>query len=163
MIKKNLIIASGFFNPPAQHHIYYLKASKNLFNTPSDNDLFVIVNNDIQVKLKNSIPFYSENTRLLLIFNFEDVDCALLSIDEDESISKTIESIYLKNKHIYNNFYFTNGGPKITSSKEVNLCKKLGIECLYGIGGEKKIESSSWIIELAAKAWINKNFNEDKT
>lgn len=160
MIKKNLIIASGFFNPPAQHHIYYLKASKNLFNTPGNNDLFVIINNDRQVKLKNSIPFYSENTRLLLIFNFEDVDCALLSIDEDESISKTIESIYLKNKYIYEKFYFTNGGPKITSSKEVNLCKKLGIECLYGIGGEKKIESSSWLIEKASKEWVKRWINQ---
>ena len=50
--------------------------------------------------------------------------------------------------------YFANGGDrKKTNTPEVELCNQLGVELLWGVGGDKKSESSS---ELVKKV---RNFN----
>ncbi|MEM4643272.1 MAG: hypothetical protein QXY51_01435, partial [Candidatus Bathyarchaeia archaeon] len=49
---------------------------------------------------------------------------------------------------------FAKGGdrsPENMPASEVELCKKLGIEIVYGVGGGK-IQSSSWLIENYKKA-----------
>ena len=43
--------------------------------------------------------------------------------------------------------YFANGGDrKRANTPEVNLCHELGVEMLWGVGGDKKSESSSDLV-----------------
>jgi D-beta-D-heptose 7-phosphate kinase/D-beta-D-heptose 1-phosphate adenosyltransferase len=49
---------------------------------------------------------------------------------------------------------FAKGGdrtPENMPRSEVELCEKLGIKVVYGVGGEK-IQSSSWIVKNCKKA-----------
>ena len=155
---KNVIICSLYANPLSFHHLTYLEASKNFDNNYDNNTLVVIINSDIQVSLKNNIPFLDENTRLRIVQSLKFVDITILSKDEDTSVSKTINYIY----NSYNegqNWYFMNGGPLIFNDKENKTCELLGIKRRYGVGGDKKIESSSWIIERAAKEWCRRKLD----
>ena len=55
MKNKKVIITSGFFNPIHKGHINLFKEAKELGDF-----LVIIVNNDEQVKIKNSISFMDE-------------------------------------------------------------------------------------------------------
>ena len=65
------------------------------------------------------------------------MDFAVLSIDNDKTVCKTLESI---RPHI-----FTNGGDQTNDIiPEKEICDKLNIELVDGLGG--KIQSSSWLL-----------------
>ena len=64
-----LVIASGYFNPLHRGHVSYLEEAKKL-----GDKLFVIVNNDIQVKLKGSKEFLDANERELIVKALRVVD-----------------------------------------------------------------------------------------
>ena len=107
--------------------------------------LIVIVNNDFQRNLKKSKQFMLEDERVQIIKELKVVDKVFLSIDNDRSVSKSVENIYsqLKNKF---QFFFANGGDQNNVSiPEKSLCDKLGITLLDGLG--RKIQSSSWLLK----------------
>tara|TARA_B100001769_G_C21814415_1_gene442954 strand:- start:178 stop:606 length:429 start_codon:yes stop_codon:yes gene_type:complete len=140
MILKKAVIVSGYFNPLHKGHIEYFKLSKINMDY-----LIVIVNNDFQRNLKKSKQFMLEDERVQIIKELKVVDKVFLSIDNDRSVSKSVENIYsqLKNKF---QFFFANGGDQNNVSiPEKSLCDKLGITLLDGLG--KKIQSSSWLLK----------------
>ena len=78
-----------------------------------------------------------EDERLKIIRSLRIVDFAVLSIDNDRTVCKTLESI---RPHI-----FTNGGDQTNDIiPEKEICDKLNIELLDGLVG--KIQSSSWLL-----------------
>jgi cytidyltransferase-like protein len=138
---KTLVIASGYFNPVHKGHIDYLKRSKGL-----GDELFVIVNNDYQRALKGSVEFMKEDERYEIIENLKPVDWAIVAIDKDREVAKTIKLIYETHKDYYDKFIFANGGDQLTYSiSEKSMCDKLGIEMVFGMGD--KIQSSSWLLK----------------
>ena len=138
--KKKAIIVSGYFNPIHKGHLEYINNAKALAD-----ELFVIVNSDYQRELKGSKEFQSEEERLLIIQNLKAVDKAILSIDEDLTVIKTLELIFDK----YNGDYklsFANGGDQNNDTiPERPICEKLGISLIDGLGD--KIQSSSWLLQ----------------
>ena len=139
-MKKKAIIVSGYFNPLHKGHIEYFKLAKR-----EGEALIVIVNNDIQRSLKGSKEFMLEDERILIINELEIVDKTILSIDNDRTVCKTIEKIFIEFSKQYN-LCFANGGDQDNnSSPEAPICKKLGIELLDGLGD--KIQSSSWLLK----------------
>jgi len=138
-MKTKIIIVSGYFNPLHKGHIDYFKKAKSLGDT-----LFVIVNNDNQRKLKGSQEFMLEDERVLIIDELKVTDKVFLSIDEDRSVSLTIEKIHSEYAPI-SQLYFVNGGDQNkTNIPEMEICKKLEIGLIDGLG--KKIQSSSWLL-----------------
>jgi cytidyltransferase-like protein len=132
---KTLVIASGYFNPLHKGHIEYLKRSKELGDA-----LMVIINNDMQVKLKGSKVFQDELERKGIIDELKCVNYSIISIDEDRSVKRSIEFIH---KFIRADKYlFTNGGDQFGNTiLEKDICNELGIELIDGLG--EKIQSSS--------------------
>lgn len=136
--KKEIIVAvSGYFNPLHVGHLEMIKKSKKL-----GDKLLVIVNSDLQVGLKGSVPFMSEKDRLQIIAALRDVDEVFLSIDKDKTVCRSLTKVKPD--------IFANGGDRksIGDVPELAVCKKLGIKMVDGLG--KKIRASSLMIAKAA-------------
>ena len=135
---KELIVAvSGYFDPLHIGHLEYFQLAKQL-----GDKLYVIVNNDFQAVLKKQISFMNENDRLEIIKSLSIVDNAFLSIDQDKSVSKTLEKIKPD--------IFGNGGDQIKGSiLEEETCIRNNIKIVDQLG--KKIRSSSEITGLNPK------------
>jgi len=139
-MKQKVIIVSGYFNPLHKGHIEYFHSAKN-----RGDKLFVIVNNDIQRKLKGSKEFMLEDERILILNELKVIDKVFLSIDNDRTVSKTIEKIYNENSKSYDLAFANGGDQKNESIPESRICDKLGIKLIDGLGD--KIQSSSWLIK----------------
>ena len=135
---KELIVAvSGYFDPLHVGHLEYFQLAKQL-----GDKLYVIVNNDFQAVLKKQTSFMNENDRLEIIKSLSIVDNAILSIDQDKSVSKTLEKIKPD--------IFGNGGDQIKGSiLEEETCIRNNIKIVDQLG--KKIRSSSEITGLNPK------------
>lgn len=134
-----IIICSGYFNPIHSGHIDYLNESKKMGDR-----LFVIVNNDIQVKLKNSKPFMKEGERLKIVENIKSVDYVRISSSQTKDVCEDLYAIkdIFKDEDFFDLFFSNGGDRNAFNTPESNACDRLGIEMIFGVGGEK-IQSSS--------------------
>tara|TARA_Y200000002_G_C22684811_1_gene665552 strand:+ start:2906 stop:3328 length:423 start_codon:yes stop_codon:yes gene_type:complete len=138
-MKKKAIIVSGYFNPIHKGHLEYFNKAKE-----NSDELFVIVNSDIQRELKRSKAFQDEEERMIIVSNIKAVDKAILSVDKDRTVCATIEKIVNE----YGNEYelaFANGGDQNNDTiPEKPICEKLNVHLIDGLGD--KIQSSSWLL-----------------
>ena len=78
--------------------------------------------------------------RAEIIQEFECVDC-VTAFDDTDGTSSCNAIIQMKPDA------FANGGDrKKENTPEMELCDKLGIQMLWGIGGNDKPQSSSWLV-----------------
>ena len=139
-MKPKLIIVSGYFNPLHKGLIEYFNTAKS-----EGDSLLVIVNNDNQRKLKGSKEFMLEDERCLIIKELSVTDIVILSIDNDRTVIKTLEKIHNEFSSSYE-LFFANGGDQDNETiPETDICRKLTIKLIDGLGD--KIQSSSWLLE----------------
>ena len=137
---QRVILVSGYFNPIHKGHIEYFENARKC-----GDQLWVIVNSDLQRALKGSSAFQDEEERLKIVSSLRVVDRACLSIDKDRTVCETIENIFKSNTTIHRKFMFANGGDQDNNSiPEAQICKELGVELVDGLGD--KIQSSSWLL-----------------
>ncbi len=134
------VIVSGFFNPLHGGHLDMLEAADNMGEY-----LIVIVNNDVQQVLKKGKVILDERNRLRLMKSLRCVDEAILALDNDPTVIASLEEVarrYPKDKLV-----FANGGDRDSDkvTPESAICKDLGIEMVYGVGGTNKADSSTRI------------------
>jgi cytidyltransferase-like protein len=135
-----IVIVSGYFNPVHKGHIEYFNKAKS-----HGDQLYVIVNSDLQRELKGSKEFQDEDERMFIIQNLKMVDRVFLSIDTDRTVCKTIEMIHSLGDR-EDEFFFANGGDQTNNSiPEKPICDWLGINLIDGLGD--KIQSSSWLLK----------------
>ena len=137
---KEIVLVSGGFDPVHSGHIFLIKeASKN-------GNVIVLLNSDswlIQKKGKAFLPFGERKIIMNSLKNVIDV----ISFDDSdktcvEGIKKVIEKYPLKN------IKFANGGDRNdATTPESIFCKKNNIELIWGVGGNNKSNSSSWILK----------------
>jgi len=143
-MKKKAIIVSGYFNPIHKGHLEYFNNAKALCD-----ELFVIVNNDYQRKLKGSKEFQKEDERLIIVSNIKAVDKAILSIDQDRTVCETIRMI----AEDYGSEFelsFANGGDQNNDTiPERPICEEMNVRLVDGLGD--KIQSSSWLLHSSKK------------
>ena len=131
-MEEKIVCVSGYFNPLHVGHIEYFQKSKKL-----GTKLVVIVNNDKQSILKKGTSFMKEDERLKIIRSLKIVDMAILSIDEDRTVCKTLKSVRPD--------IFANGGDQFNDNiPEKTICDELNILLVDNLG--EKIQSSSWLI-----------------
>ncbi len=137
-------IISGYFNPIHTGHLDYIESAKQQCGV-----LYVIVNSDKQVKVKGSEPFMDEDSRVRIVKALQAVNYAFISVDEDETVVKSIEQIYKCNQNdpFIDSFVFMNGGDRVEgNTPEEKYCRDNNMETLYNVGGGKT-QSSSTLIE----------------
>ena len=140
MSKLKLIIVSGYFNPLHKGHLELFQRAKAV-----GDQLFVIVNSDLQRELKGSKEFMEEDERLSIVSAIGIVDKALISIDKDQTQCATLSDLADKYSSEYE-IYFANGGDQNNDLiPEGPICNKKGISLLEGLGD--KIQSSSWLLK----------------
>ena len=131
---KKLVCVSGGFDPLHIGHIRYFKEAKKL-----GGKLIVILNSDKFLKKKKRRTFmpYEERKEVLLAVRY--VDQVVKCIDKDQTVCKTLKSIKPD--------IFAKGGDRTLGNiPEREICRKLGIEMVFGVGGGK-VQSSSWLLD----------------
>ena len=150
MKRTSICILSGYFNPIHPGHISMIQEASSLCDF-----LFVIVNNDLQVKIKGSVPFMDEWVRCEVVRNIKGVYDVFLSIDQDATVVKSLEAINNKFK-ANSKMFFGNGGdrnPNASQVPEVHFCLQNSIELVYGMGDEKKYSSSRIVSKNHGSFW----------
>ena len=140
---KKAIIVSGYFNPIHKGHLELFAKAK-----AQADELWVIVNSDLQRELKGSKEFQLEDERLLIVSNIKMVDHAIISIDKDRTVCESIRALNVKaiTKDPKYQIAFANGGDQNNNSiPEAGICRELGVSLIEGLGD--KIQSSSWLLK----------------
>ena len=140
--QRTLVIISGYFSPLHVGHLDMIEAG-----AAAGDELFVIVNNNHQQRLKKDRVVIDEADRLRIVAALRDVDHAMVAIDDDATVNASIEAIAAR--FADHRLVFGNGGDDRTNGAEVpeiEVCTRLDIEMVFGLGGANKADSSSRLI-----------------
>jgi cytidyltransferase-like protein len=140
-MKSNKIsIVSGGFDPLHVGHIELFNRARKLSDA-----LFVVLNTDAFLLEKKGKIFMPFEERKIIVENIKSVDLVIPSIDEDETVCKTLEQLSSLVEAVDADLFLCNGGDRTNgeNTPEHKICEKLNIETVYGLGD--KIQSSSWL------------------
>ena len=136
-----IIIVSGGFDPLHSGHIAHFKAAKELGVL-----LIVGLNSDDWLTRKKGKPFMPIEERLSIIRELRVVDLALPFNDDDNSSRDLIKRVM----QLYDSdVVFANGGDRTKDNiPEIDTFgNDSRVSFRFGVGGEDKKNSSSWILE----------------
>jgi cytidyltransferase-like protein len=137
-----IILVTGGFDPLHSGHIAYFKKAREL-----GDKLVVGINSDAWLARKKGQPFMPWEERATIVAALYDVDRVINFNDDDNSAKDAIR----KAREIFPNhqIVFANGGDRTKDNiPEMELLDKyLNLEFVFGVGGEDKINSSSWILQ----------------
>ena len=133
------VIVSGGFDPIHSGHIEYFKSAKEL-----GEKLIVALNSDewlIDKKGKFFMPF--EERKAIV----ENLSCVDLVIDFEDDELGSAKNALRKVKELYpeDNIIFANGGDR--NKKNIPEMSVNNISFEFGVGGNDKKNSSSWILK----------------
>ena len=133
-----VVLCTGGFDPLHSGHIDYLKSAKTLGHV-----LIVGVNSDAWLERKKGRAFMLGAERINIIQNLKMVDHCILFNDDDNTAIEAINNV----KMLYPNsqIIFANGGDRTENNIPEMAVKD--VEFAFGVGGENKKNSSSWILE----------------
>ena len=137
-----VVLVTGGFDPLHSGHIAYFKAAREL-----GDELWVGLNSDSWLARKKGRHFMPLTERASIVKNLRMVDRVITNFDDsDGSASGAIHKAFnLGAAHII----FANGGDRGTDNTPEQDAYKYtpNIEFVFGIGGEDKKNSSSWILK----------------
>lgn len=127
------IALSGGFDPIHIGHVQMIQEASRYAN------VIIILNSDAWLRRKKGYVFMPWKERAYILQSIYPV-CKVESVDDsDGSVCEALERLQPT--------FFGNGGDRKSDNvPEVKLCKALGIELVWNLGGEK-VQSSSELIE----------------
>ena len=139
---EKIVLVSGGFDPLHSGHIAYFEAARKL-----GDKLWVGLNSDSWLARKKGRHFMPITERASIVKNLRMVDRVVTDFDDsDGSASGAIHKAFtLGAEHIV----FANGGDRGTGNtpEQHDFRHTPNIEFVFGIGGEDKKNSSSWILK----------------
>ena len=138
--KYDYALVSGGFDPIHSGHIKLINDANKY------GDVVVLLNSDAWLRNKKGKEFLSFDERKIIMQNIKGV---LDVLDFDDSDKSCVDGILKAKKLFQNNIIkFANGGDRNNNTTpEKEFCDKNNIETLFGIGGNNKYNSSSWILK----------------
>ena len=143
------VVATGGFDPIHSGHIKYLKEA-SLCGTR----LVVGVNSDEWLSRKKGRSFMPFSERAAIVSELGCVDQVIGFDDSDGSAIDCLEQV--KRNHPMDTIIFVNGGDR--TSDNIPEMAVEGIEFEFGIGGEDKKNSSSWILKEWAQPTVQRKW-----
>ena len=134
-----VVVVSGGFDPIHSGHISYINAAKKL-----GDHLIIALNSDNWLKAKKGKAFMPFIERKAILENLKSVDEVIAFEDDDKGSAmnalKKIKDNYPEAKII-----FCNGGDR--GKDNIPEMELDGISFEFGVGGNDKKNSSSWILK----------------
>jgi D-beta-D-heptose 7-phosphate kinase/D-beta-D-heptose 1-phosphate adenosyltransferase len=139
-MQKKIILVTGGFDPIHHGHVAYFEAARAL------GDMLVVgVNSDAWLTRKKGRPFMNWADRAAVVRSMRVVDQVIEFDDSDGSARNAIKRV----RQLYpdSQLVFANGGDRTSSNiPEMDIIDD-NLEFAFGVGGEDKKNSSSWILE----------------
>ena len=137
--EKKYVAVSGGFDPIHIGHIRMIREASNL-----GDGVIVIANSDQWLERKKGYFFMPYIERQEILYSIKGVVDVVLADDEDGTVCNSLRKVKPS--------IFANGGDRKSGNvPEYETCKELGIEMKFGVGGNDKPQSSSWLVEKATK------------
>ena len=132
MSKNKTVMVSGGFDPIHAGHVRMIQDAAKY------GDVIVVANSDAWLERKKGYVFMPWEERAEIILSMRGVLDVLPVNDDDDTVCDALRR--------YSPGYFANGGDrKEDNTPEMQVCKELGIEMLWEVGGDK-IQSSSDLV-----------------
>ena len=124
------VMVSGGFDPIHGGHVQMIRDAAQYGN------VIVVANSDDWLMRKKGYVFMSFEERAKILKEIKGVILVSAVNDSDNTVCEAIRMLRPD--------YFANGGDRgKTNTPEQNVCEQLGVEMLWGIGGDYKFNSSS--------------------
>lgn len=137
---KNIVLVTGGFDPLHSGHVKYIKAARQLGDV-----LVVGVNSDAWLTRKKGRSFMPESERCAIVRAIEGVDFVITFDDSDGSARDAIRMV--RTSYPQDHIIFANGGDRTHDNIPEMSVEDDNIEFQFGIGGQHKDNSSSWILQ----------------
>lgn len=137
---RKIVLVTGGFDPIHSGHISYFKSARTLGDM-----LIVGLNSDEWLERKKGRAFMPWNERLCVVNNLSMVDEVYTFDDEDGSAKHFIQQV--RAHYPDAQLIFANGGDRTAKNIPEMDVVDPNISFKFGIGGEDKKNSSSWILE----------------
>lgn len=126
-----MILLSGGFDPLHPGHIEMIRQAAEY------GDVYIALNSDGWLHRKKGFVFQTWMDRAHILRALRWVESVEPVFDEDGTVCEAIETLKPE--------YFGNGGDRTAKNiPELDLCEKMGVKAVFGLGGEK-FASSSYI------------------
>tara|TARA_R110000824_G_scaffold58774_2_gene158560 strand:- start:9101 stop:9589 length:489 start_codon:yes stop_codon:yes gene_type:complete len=127
------VMVSGGFDPVHAGHIRMIRAAAKY------GGVIIIANSDDWLWRKKGFVFMEYARRVEILNAIKGVILVDSVDDTDDTVCEAIKRLQPT--------YFANGGDRGRSNTpEQDVCEELGVELLWGIGGEEKLQSSSDLV-----------------
>lgn len=135
----DFIAVSGGFDPVHPGHIAMFDDAATF------GKVIVLLNSDEWLKRKKGYVFMSFEERKKVIESFRNVSCVLPAMDNDDSVCES-----LKNLNGIIHFFGNGGDRRANNTPEAEVCARLNIKIIYGLGGNKIASSSDLVTKAIA-------------
>jgi D-beta-D-heptose 7-phosphate kinase/D-beta-D-heptose 1-phosphate adenosyltransferase len=135
-----IVLVTGGFDPLHSGHIAYFEAAKKL-----GDQLVVGINSDAWLVRKKGRAFMPLKERVAIVKNLKNVDWVMDFNDEDDTANNAISKL-IASTSIGSKIIFANGGDR-TKENIPEMNEWPNVDFVFGVGGEAKQNSSSWILE----------------
>lgn len=137
-MNKKIVLVTGGFDPLHSGHIAYFNAAKEL-----GDKLVVGLNSDAWLGRKKGKAFMPWVERATIVSALHTVDRVINFNDDDNSAIDAIR----KTKELFpsHQIIFANGGDRTKDNIPETVFED--VEFVFGVGGEDKANSSSWILQ----------------
>ena len=134
--KKPTVMVSGGFDPVHAGHIRMIR------DAAQHGNVIVITNSDDWLFRKKGFVFMEFSQRVEILNAIKGVILVDSVDDSDGTVCEAIRRLKPD--------FFANGGDRGRSNTpEQSVCEELGVELLWGIGGNQKLSSSSELVKKA--------------
>jgi D-beta-D-heptose 7-phosphate kinase/D-beta-D-heptose 1-phosphate adenosyltransferase len=133
-----IVLVTGGFDPIHSGHISYLNHADHL-----GDHLIVGLNSDAWLARKKGRPFMPWRERMIVLDNLHMVDEIIEFDDSDGTACDAIQQV--RAKYPNDKIVFANGGDR--TAENIPEMMFDDVEFVFGVGGDNKANSSSWILE----------------
>ena len=135
---KTIVVVSGGFDPVHSGHIKLIKQARLL-----GDQLIVGINSDEWLARKKGRAFMPWQERLCVLNNLSSVDEVYTFDDDDGTACHLLHQV--RAHYPADRIIFANGGDR--TQDNIPEMSVNGVEFAFGVGGEDKANSSSWILQ----------------